>query len=348
MAPEQLRGGPADERVDVYALGSVLYEMLTGHVPHDADTPYEVAARVLTERVLPPSEHNPAIWPELEEVVLGAMTLDPADRYPDMRSFAGALRRAVQARSPSTTLLTGNPSVSGAGALGLPGPTPLARSLATRRIGADGDSQMFPIVESAFAYEGRKREVRKRRRLIALSVVAAVIVLGAGTGGAFAYMGNLSFSFLGLGGGSTSPNATATAIVMATETAVPTVAPTASPTHIPRPTATPLPRPTATPTVTLSVSPTAVTPCSNAQFSVTYTGGPSSITWTATVQNPSNPSVRISFHFSNGYQTQLTKTVYSGSPVTVFVQRLSDNQTGTISVTAPGVSPVSVSYDTNC
>jgi hypothetical protein len=95
MAPEQLRGGAFDQRVDVYALGAVLYEMLTGHVPHDANTPYEVAALVLTEPTKPPSQYNPAIWPSLEKVVMKALAPDPGNRYPDMLSLATDLRHAV-------------------------------------------------------------------------------------------------------------------------------------------------------------------------------------------------------------------------------------------------------------
>lgn len=78
MAPEQLRGGVADQRVDVYGLGVVLYELLTGHVPHEGNTPYEVVARVLTEAPPPPTRYNPALWPELADVVLGAVAPDPA------------------------------------------------------------------------------------------------------------------------------------------------------------------------------------------------------------------------------------------------------------------------------
>ena len=97
MAPEQLRGEELDQRADIYALGSVLYEMLTGLPPHVADTPYEVASLVLTAPITPPSERNPEIWPELEQVMLKALSRKPADRYANATSFAEALQDALLA-----------------------------------------------------------------------------------------------------------------------------------------------------------------------------------------------------------------------------------------------------------
>jgi len=95
MAPEQLRAGVVDNRSDVYALGVVLYELLTGIAPFEGPTPYEVAALVLTEPLMPPSARSPRIWPELEQVMLTALAREPDDRYPDARTFAMALRASV-------------------------------------------------------------------------------------------------------------------------------------------------------------------------------------------------------------------------------------------------------------
>ena len=103
MAPEQLRGVGGDARIDGYSLGVVLYELLTGSPPFQANTPYEVASLVLGGQFMPPSERNPLIWPALEHVVLRAMAADPDDRYPDMRTFALALREAVLHREGQAT-----------------------------------------------------------------------------------------------------------------------------------------------------------------------------------------------------------------------------------------------------
>jgi serine/threonine-protein kinase len=109
MAPEQLRGEPMDQRADIYALGAVLYELLTGHAPHEAETPYEVAALSLMGKITVPSALAPGINEELEDVVMIALASDPAARYPDASSFAFAARRAVFPRGRS--LLTGLPGL---------------------------------------------------------------------------------------------------------------------------------------------------------------------------------------------------------------------------------------------
>jgi serine/threonine protein kinase len=97
MAPEQLRGEDLDQRADIYALGSVLYEMLTGLPPHIADTPYEVASLVLTTDAAPPSTRNQEIWPELEQVMLKALSRKRDDRYANATNFAEALQDALLA-----------------------------------------------------------------------------------------------------------------------------------------------------------------------------------------------------------------------------------------------------------
>jgi serine/threonine protein kinase len=110
MAPEQLQAHTVDHRADVYALGAVLYELITGTTPHAAATPYAVAVRVLTEPLTPPTQHNPHIPPELERVVLRALAMSPGDRYQDMASFAEAL--TVPGTTPSLFHITTPPRPS--------------------------------------------------------------------------------------------------------------------------------------------------------------------------------------------------------------------------------------------
>ncbi len=81
ISPEQARGGFTDERSDIYSLGVVLYEMLTGKVPFDSDRPVSVAIMHLQDAPIAPREHNLSIPLPIEKIVLKAMTKEVSGRY---------------------------------------------------------------------------------------------------------------------------------------------------------------------------------------------------------------------------------------------------------------------------
>lgn len=81
LSPEQAQGGAIDPRSDLYSLGVVLYEALTGSQPFRGDSPVTVAYQHVQEQPRPPRERNPAITVALEAVVLRAMAKNPANRY---------------------------------------------------------------------------------------------------------------------------------------------------------------------------------------------------------------------------------------------------------------------------
>lgn len=80
MAPEQLMGEPIDHRVDLFAAGVVLYECLTGHRPHEGETPMALVSKVLTEVVVPPHEVAADVPQALSRLVARALARDPAER----------------------------------------------------------------------------------------------------------------------------------------------------------------------------------------------------------------------------------------------------------------------------
>src|SRR5436309_8718799 len=93
LSPEQAQGLPVDERSDLYSIGVVLYEMLTGGVPFTGDSAVSIALKQVAEQPAPPRSINPEVPPELEAVVLRALEKDPARRFQDADEFITALDR---------------------------------------------------------------------------------------------------------------------------------------------------------------------------------------------------------------------------------------------------------------
>jgi len=81
MAPEQVRGSRGDQRTDIYSLGAMLYEMVTGEPPFGGDSAYVIMNARVTGDPVAPRKLNPKLTPVLEEIILHAMERDPKRRY---------------------------------------------------------------------------------------------------------------------------------------------------------------------------------------------------------------------------------------------------------------------------
>lgn len=109
MAPEQVKGQRGDARTDIYCLGAMLYEMLTGRVPFTGDNPFAIMnARMFTDPPRP-REIRPEISPQIEEIVLRALELDPKDRYQTAEEMKADLDHPGQVTVMQRTLRLGRP-----------------------------------------------------------------------------------------------------------------------------------------------------------------------------------------------------------------------------------------------
>src|SRR5690349_22708957 len=102
LSPEQAQGHAVSAQSDIYSVGIILYEMLTGRVPFEGECAVTIALKHVNERATPPSAYNPAVTPELEEVVMRALEKDPARRYPDADAFIAALQGQEVPAAPPT------------------------------------------------------------------------------------------------------------------------------------------------------------------------------------------------------------------------------------------------------
>jgi len=96
ISPEQVRGKRGDARSDIYEVGVMLYEMLTGTVPFRGENPFAVMNDRLLNQPVPPRELNPAITPQMQEIIYRALEREPKNRYASAREMAHDLEHQEQ------------------------------------------------------------------------------------------------------------------------------------------------------------------------------------------------------------------------------------------------------------
>ncbi|MCP5097646.1 MAG: protein kinase [Chloroflexi bacterium] len=221
MSPEQALGKPGDERVDIYALGVLLFQMVTTQLPFEAETPLAVVMKHVNELPPLPMTFNPDVPLDLQEIILKALAKNPDDRYRSANEFASALRavdlsgvKASAGVMPTTT--PSSPTLSAAQA---------SLSTAAGQTAVSPADEITDTAETAVAASPPKKRppwLYAGIGLLAVVLVAAILAVS----GVFS-------------GNTATPTATAVAVVddIDTPTALPLPeaseeAPTAGPTPL--------------------------------------------------------------------------------------------------------------------
>jgi serine/threonine-protein kinase len=238
IAPEQaISSANATRQSDLYSVGVIVYEMLTGHVPFTADNPLDVAMLHMTKPPRPPSQLNSQITPQLDAVLLKALAKEPQDRYQTGDEFVKAFQQALQAAPVVAPIVAASAGAAPPAAYALP-PIPAAVAVPAAKTVLPAPAAVAP---------------RKRRRPLAIFIGLLLLGLLIG-GGAYVLSQNNAF---GLG-----------PLAAATSTA--TIAPTSESTLTPEstltqgPTSTPEPK-AVTQTPTKIDAPILTSPLSRAQ-----------------------------------------------------------------------------------
>jgi tRNA A-37 threonylcarbamoyl transferase component Bud32 len=145
MSPEQGQGLAVDERTDVYSLGVILYEMLTGRVPYEAETPMAVVVKHITSPLPMPTSVNPVIPEAVERVVLKALAKEAGDRYARAGQVVDALEAAIEEQvvpgPVPETHVTQTPVA--------PAPQPIAASASVHPVSSPAKKGGFPLLALA-------------------------------------------------------------------------------------------------------------------------------------------------------------------------------------------------------
>ena len=182
LSPEQARGAPVDQTSDLYSVGVVLYEMLTGQVPFTGDTPLEIAMKHLSEVPVPPSELRPEVPHDLDSVVLRALAKDPHERYQSADEMDADLARVAEGLPVDPETETAATAVlSGSGVLAAAPTSVISRPTVSPPVPMGPPGRTPPA--GYYGYEGPPR----RRRPVWPWVLSILLLIAAGAAAWFAY-----------------------------------------------------------------------------------------------------------------------------------------------------------------
>ncbi|AGA70145.1 serine/threonine protein kinase [Desulfitobacterium dichloroeliminans LMG P-21439] len=159
LSPEQAKGVQTNEQSDVYSLGIILYELLTGKVPYDGESPIAIALKHLQEQAVPPSKLNPRVSPAFENLVIRAIAKSPDQRYATAKELMQDLHK-VQAGLPVDKVDSGDQDLDN---------TRIHRSLS---------NGVNSVLASEAAENDRKkipRKPRKRWPWVALGILVLLV-----------------------------------------------------------------------------------------------------------------------------------------------------------------------------
>jgi eukaryotic-like serine/threonine-protein kinase len=181
LSPEQARGAPVDQTSDLYSVGVVLYEMLTGQVPFTGDTPLEIAMKHLSEVPKPPSELRPEVPHDLDSVVLRALAKDPSERYQSAEEMDADLARVAEGLPVDPDTETAATAVlSGSGVMAAAPTSVISRGPVQPPV--SGPPGATPP-SGYYGYEGPPR----RRRPVWPWVLSVLLLIAAAGAAWFAY-----------------------------------------------------------------------------------------------------------------------------------------------------------------
>ncbi len=280
MAPEQGMGAHGDERSDIYSLGVVLYQLVTGRLPFDADTPLAIVLKHLNDPLPLPRAVNPELSEGIERVILKALAKDPADRYQSVEEMLADLDKAMQ----GIPLPAVDPAITTASAPAVEPVTAVSGRAATVVSREAAEQPPTTAAPPTVVTEAPPRAARLRR-WIALGGVAALLLIGGilfllsiqrRGPGIPAIVSQATATATATPVVTPSPSSTSTPDLPATRLAELVAALSATPTPSPTPTNTPTPSPTPTSTPTPDLTATAIAACvPSAEFvkHVTYPEG---------------------------------------------------------------------------
>ncbi len=177
ISPEQAKGGRVDNRTDLYSLGVVMYEMLTGRTPYDGETPVSVAIQHINGSAVLPTQLNPDIPRGLEQITMHAMTAALDERY---ASATEMLRDMEEFRkNPGITFdfHAQRREMGVPGAISAPARRPAPRSAAEQYAGARSSGRPIQEQPARRAPQQRRSPEEQRRKTVATVSVAVCVLL---------------------------------------------------------------------------------------------------------------------------------------------------------------------------